>query len=518
MKRILLIVVLIISSYNLFAVNTLTNSTSGLLAYEDWNSLAQGSTVTFAVFNTTYLPTSFTWTVSGAGGRVGIQCLNQGVWAPIGKTITSKSTVIQSRSLIVSGGYGWNLYEQRGATGNTINPRGGDNYEDSMARLYQRSYSNGAWTVTNPLHSTSDIYPSVSSFTWAYSTWYDTKVQFKDKKCSYNYYPIGRDSVLSIENPTYILRSFGNGYKSYAHNDLLNKSYVNYLMFCDDNTATFTGLMAGMKVIMWNAAETAILFTNSVTSTADNCVIEFGNKLFPISSVIEIIGTDGSQQLKTTAQNIYGGDVWTYSGTGAVTPTDTPTPANTNTPTPNATQTFEAAAQQTANAHLTETATQQTGAIATATAVAEQATAAEGTVVAQKTLIAILSFTPTLTPTLTPTQTPPITGNGLVADNIYTDSQTRYVSVGDTILVENLPDKWWLDSINVTGDVSGTVAVYMDNYQIWKGSYVSRENAHVTFKNPILIDPQKFLVFVLESGTAGNHSVSLQGSLIKEAK
>lgn len=330
MKKYLLLILFLLLTLNAFCVNTLTNSTSGKLAFEDWAGQSQGSLATSTDYTFNYNGTqAYTWTVSGAGGKLAV--VNSSAvrtWMYLGKTITSNSAILQASTLIKSGADGWFSTQNRGGTGGSSSG-GGANYDDNMPRLYQRYYGTGTFVASNPIGQ-SDTYPT-QYFTWTYDIWYNTKYVYKDNKCLYAVYRDSNNQLLQeLSNENYLLRSYGTGYRSFNPNDFANKTYLTNLLICSDNIATFTGLTPTARVNIFNAAETSLLYSSQVTATANNTVIDFAARLFPVNSVIQIVGTDGSQLTKTAAVNIYGGDIWTYSGDfNSTVPTATPIPTNT---------------------------------------------------------------------------------------------------------------------------------------------------------------------------------------------
>lgn len=92
----------------------------------------------------------------------------------------------------------------------------------------------------------------------------------------------------------------------------------NQTMFFDnwsiskDVILTVAGLASGMVVNLLDASD-VILKSKSATGTS--LTFDTTYDILPYSAKFQIIGTDGTERLKTTLQtNIYGGDTWTYDG------------------------------------------------------------------------------------------------------------------------------------------------------------------------------------------------------------
>ena len=95
----------------------------------------------------------------------------------------------------------------------------------------------------------------------------------------------------------------------------VDRYYSTCFGFYTDRYITITGLIAGMKVQLLNASTDAIEYTGAANGTST--AIDLFGILFPCSYKFRVIGTDGSTLLTTDAQSINGGDSWAYSGATA---------------------------------------------------------------------------------------------------------------------------------------------------------------------------------------------------------
>ena len=83
------------------------------------------------------------------------------------------------------------------------------------------------------------------------------------------------------------------------------------IVVCKDKILTVTGLAANMGVRLLDASDN-VLFSICVNGTS--ATLELIGNILPLSAKFQILGTDGSELLKTDVQTIYGGDSWAYSG------------------------------------------------------------------------------------------------------------------------------------------------------------------------------------------------------------
>ena len=86
--------------------------------------------------------------------------------------------------------------------------------------------------------------------------------------------------------------------------------HTKYLM-ARSRYLTVAGLVAGMAIQLLDASDTVMQ-----TRQASGASVSFDlfGILQPVSYKFKVFGTDGSVLLTTTAQTIFGGDTWTYSG------------------------------------------------------------------------------------------------------------------------------------------------------------------------------------------------------------
>ena len=94
------------------------------------------------------------------------------------------------------------------------------------------------------------------------------------------------------------------------------------IVVCTDKILTVTGLAANMGVRLLDASDN-VLF--SICVNGASATLELIGNILPISAKFQVLGTDGSELLKTGVQTIYGGDIWAYDG--ATSGGGTPPPA-----------------------------------------------------------------------------------------------------------------------------------------------------------------------------------------------
>jgi len=100
---------------------------------------------------------------------------------------------------------------------------------------------------------------------------------------------------------------------------------------------------------------------------------------------------------------------------------------------------------------------------------------------------------------------------GYVAQNVYYNSWRVNVNTGNVIVDLVLPYPIYLDSIIVGGDNDGQVLLNVGIYNVNRYLYTAFFCVGDFFVNPIYVAAGVHVTVVLESGTAGWHSVSISG-------
>ena len=136
------------------------------------------------------------------------------------------------------------------------------------------------------------------------------------------------------------------------------------------------------------------------------------------------------------------------------------------------------------------------------------------------------TITQTVTPVGTPTVTPtfistPInvslnTSNGdyqiyNIVDNTYSKSTVLLADVLDTSFNADI----FINKITVGGNQNGRVLIKINNNIISELAYAASKTVQLELQPKILMPIGSYLEEILESGTAGTHSISIIGEVIK---
>lgn len=286
--------------------NTITKTTSGLLGAEDFAGQTDGNVATSSYFVIVNPATPNEFRVATTGGKKCMKSYSAGTYDftthGVTKTLNITELVMQSSKYLITNHWFHDSY--RGASGNEVH----------RAQLDNSLYGTGAFAINGINGNTRCYYNN----TFSSGAWYYFQDKYKDNEHAHTVWNSSMLKIADWKGFSPALPS-GNGQKGcYLHQN--NSSYGDF-RWLSSSVITFAGLVAGMTIRLLNASTEAVEF--SVSSSGISATMDLLGNWFPVSKKIQILGTDGTELLKTNAQSIDGGDTWTYSG-------------DTSTPTPNA--------------------------------------------------------------------------------------------------------------------------------------------------------------------------------------
>jgi len=282
--------------------NTITLTTVGKQAFENFAGQTNGADATSVDF-TLKAPAGQKWIIKTVGG-VNYITPSDGSFTDINsgisKTYDAGAICLAQFSWAMGSTSLTNLMRFAGAAGGTI-----FHCLQTPARLI---WSGG--------YSNTGIMSFDSSFasTWTAGALYTTQSLYTTGKYRFTVFKAGvRIFTISALTST---TTFPTGSAEKWFGSQMGGAGVNYIgnaVLQAGGTITFAGLTAGMKVNLLNASTDAVentLYASGATTSIDLSAIE----MFPLNKKIVVLGTDGSTLLTTSAQTIFGGDTWTYSG------------------------------------------------------------------------------------------------------------------------------------------------------------------------------------------------------------
>jgi len=280
--------------------NTIALTTAGKQAYENFAGQIDGTDATSVDF-TLKAPVGEKWVIKTVSGENFMRPSNTGF-----NTLNSGFSKIYDAGAVCLSQFSYqgaasnlsNLMRFAGAVGGTI-----IHCLQGHRIIWTGGYANTGIMVVD------------TSFTATYSAAaiYTVQSFFKSGRFAFT---VWRDSdkVFSVEAPKSLtVYPTGSDEKWFGMQMLNTSHFMGRALLQTGGIITFSGLTSGVKINLLNASTDAV--ENTLYASGATTSIELsGVEMFPLNKKIQVIGTDGSVLLTTAAQQIFGGDTWTYSG------------------------------------------------------------------------------------------------------------------------------------------------------------------------------------------------------------
>lgn len=285
--------------------NTITKLISGLLGSENFAGQVDGANATSTYFTITG-PTGFEWKVATLGGK---KCMRSVAGATYdyfshgaSKILDGSPLVAQRAMFAPNWGSDWHNCNYVGSEGSSV----------YRAVLDRSLYAAGGFADARVVEAARAYYPQAGNL--VINQWYYAKDIFDNTNQRHLFYLT--DKTLRVNwkaNGAGAGRNLptGNGAKGFYVQCNNDNCALTDLMFCKGDILTVSGIVAGMGILILDSADNKI---TSEIASGTSVAFEFSEVLYPLVCKIKVIGTDGTTMLETSLLNIYGGDVYNYSG------------------------------------------------------------------------------------------------------------------------------------------------------------------------------------------------------------
>lgn len=292
--------------------NTITLFSAGKLVYEDFSALADATVITTENTNFTnvvYDPAHTTDFIKTT--ILGIPCVDNPDNSQYGYDYGLGITSDRSSDKEIF----FQVYSHRTSSARQV-MGGGSTAISGSLKLHVFDYINNyaTWDVLGHVQYNNYITPrKTMTGLWTMLQTYNSHSEGSEQYI----YDVSNDIVVAETKNTYIpiSDSFGTGsliWKVAADTRSGSDVYFAYICITKSKWVTINGVINNMVVQLLDDSDVVVR-----TTKADSTSIKIDMMKLPMgvkSYKFKIYGTDGSVLLTTDAQQIFGGDTWTYSG------------------------------------------------------------------------------------------------------------------------------------------------------------------------------------------------------------
>lgn len=282
--------------------NTITLSTAGKIAYEDFAGQTDGDAATSAEF-TISAPVGKQWTVRTQNGQKCIQPSDTTFAVDNTANAISASYANSNKEIMV----------QRIAEFPTLADRQQVSFYKTYGALgywWLEAYISGVswWQTTSNRFSVHGARNATTNTWYLIQTWLSESLNESRITILSSGVEVYRQTStfktnldFATDAQTYVISGDSRG----------GTFYMGRLGFLKSRYITVAGLTAGMSVRLLDSSDMLMQSKRADTTSVTFDLMGLPN---PVSYKFQFYGTDGTELLKTTAQTIFGGDTWTYSG------------------------------------------------------------------------------------------------------------------------------------------------------------------------------------------------------------